>query len=284
MGPCAVVLQSLFVTHLVRILFIFLHFNNRPRRDRNRPKGDKTHYSGYSTSSSALPNKLDHDSSNGKAKAWTPRRWDWLSRHPIFRWCLRFLSLLVSEFLCPSFAMRGWIITSDFVKERDWDAWQPAAVPIAPNGTWNLDILNSFLSETLLSKESLSNNSQTFISIKTNYNPSLNSKKTYPKDDKGRFEFTEKQRKAASMAKHHDSLQSFVGQVCFPSLPQSWTKSSFLSSQNSWRRESVPEELSTQDWMLTLLMGAFPGVSLNTLLKNNLPGKFSKFKISMKTC
>jgi len=84
------------------------------------------------------------------------------------------------------------------VKERDWDAWQPAAIPISQKDKWNLDTLNLLLSEPFLSPNNLESralltNSQELVVVKTNYKPSSNSKKIYPKDNTGRFQFTEKQ-------------------------------------------------------------------------------------------
>jgi hypothetical protein len=104
---------------------------------------------------------------------------------------------------------------SDFVKERDWSAWKPAAIPLAPKGTWNLDTLKMLLPEPFLSYNLDSSliNSQDLICIKTNYKPSLNSKKIYPKEDKARFVFTEKQRKAANMAMEPKDLPDFIKQV-----------------------------------------------------------------------
>jgi hypothetical protein len=106
---------------------------------------------------------------------------------------------------------------SDFVKERDWSAWQLAAIPLAPKGTWNLDTLETLLPEPYLSYtfDSSLINSQDLICIKTNYKPSLNSKKIYPKDDTARYEFTEKQRKVANMATRPKDLQDFTKQVVF---------------------------------------------------------------------
>jgi hypothetical protein len=104
---------------------------------------------------------------------------------------------------------------SDFVKERDWSAWHPAAIPLAPKGTWNLDGLKLLLTEPLLSYNldpSLIN-SQDLICVKTNYKPSLNSKKIYPQAAKEHFEFTEKQRKAANMAVQPKDLPDFIKQV-----------------------------------------------------------------------
>ena len=104
---------------------------------------------------------------------------------------------------------------SDFVKERDWSVWQPAAIPLAPMGTWNLDALTALLPEPLLSYNLDSSliNSQDFICVKTKYKPSLNSKKIYPQGANARFEFTEKQRKAANMAVQPQDLQDFIKQV-----------------------------------------------------------------------
>lgn len=98
------------------------------------------------------------------------------------------------------------------MKERDWGAWQLAAIPLAPKGTWNLDILKTLLPEPFLSYN-LNSSLIDLICIKTNYKPSLNSKKIYPKEAQARFEFTEKQRKAANMAMRPKDLQDFIKQV-----------------------------------------------------------------------
>ena len=101
------------------------------------------------------------------------------------------------------------------MKERDWVAWQLAAIPLAPKGTWNLDTLKTLLPEPFLSYNLNSSliSSQDLICIKTNYKPSLNLKKIYPKEAQARFEFTEKQRKAANMAMQPKDLQDFIKQV-----------------------------------------------------------------------
>jgi hypothetical protein len=101
------------------------------------------------------------------------------------------------------------------VKERDWSAWQPAAVPLAPTGTWNLDALMALLPEPLLSYNLDSSliNSQDLICFKTKYKPSLNSKKIYPQEANARFDFTEKQRKAAHKAMQPKDLQDFIKRV-----------------------------------------------------------------------
>jgi hypothetical protein len=103
------------------------------------------------------------------------------------------------------------------VKERDWSAWQPAAIPLAPTGTWNLVTLAVLLPEPLLSYNVDSSliNSQDLICIKTKYKPSLNSKKIYPQEANALFEFTETQRKAANMATRPTDLQDFIKQVIF---------------------------------------------------------------------
>lgn len=106
------------------------------------------------------------------------------------------------------------------MKERDWGAWQPAAIPLAPKGTWNLDTLKTLLPELFLSSnlDFSSIDSQDFICIKTHFNPSLNSKNIYPKEDNACFQFTEKQRKAANMAMRPKDLQDFVKEIALFSL------------------------------------------------------------------
>jgi len=113
---------------------------------------------------------------------------------------------------------------------RDWKAWQPACVPLAPQGTWNLDALNSVLPEPFelcpsfhtpsLDTDSFPSSSESsffpnIISIKTNYKPSLkqNSTATYPRNDAGRYQFMEKQRKVAKPAARPENLQDFEEKV-----------------------------------------------------------------------
>jgi hypothetical protein len=84
-------------------------------------------------------------------------------------------------------------------------------------------LLEPFLSSS--DSESLLTYSQYLIVVKTKYQPSSNLKKAYPKNNQGCFQFTEKQRKAASMANQPKDFQDFVEQVrsSFFSLPQHCT-------------------------------------------------------------
>lgn len=105
-------------------------------------------------------------------------------------------------------------VFSDFIKERDLIAWHPACIDLVPKDTWTIDCLRPLLPEPFLVFDE---SPMDIILIKTNYKPFLkwNTTTTYPKDNDGRYKFTEKQRKAANMAIRSKDLQDFEDKVRF---------------------------------------------------------------------